>query len=64
MIALPVDAGATVTAGTVVAVVEAMKMEHSLTAAVDGVVDVVVSVGDQVKVGDVLAHVRPEGVQT
>ncbi|MEH3153971.1 MAG: ATP-grasp domain-containing protein [Gordonia paraffinivorans] len=64
VIALPVDAGSTVSAGTVVAVVEAMKMEHSLTAAVDGVVDVVVAVGDQVKVGDVLVHVRPEGEQT
>ncbi|MBE7162346.1 MAG: ATP-grasp domain-containing protein, partial [Williamsia herbipolensis] len=64
VIALPVDAGSTVSAGAVVAVVEAMKMEHSLTAAVDGVVDVVVSVGDQVKVGDVLVHVRPEGEQT
>ena len=64
VIALPVDAGTAVTAGTVVAVVEAMKMEHSLTAAVDGVVDIVVSVGGQVKVGDVLVHVRPEGEQT
>jgi acetyl-CoA/propionyl-CoA carboxylase biotin carboxyl carrier protein len=64
VIALPVANGSAVTAGTVVAVVEAMKMEHSLTAAVDGVVDIVVSVGDQVKVGDVLVHVRSEGEQT
>ncbi|MGZ8178131.1 acetyl-CoA carboxylase biotin carboxylase subunit [Williamsia sp. SKLECPSW1] len=63
VIALPVDAGSAVTAGTVVAVVEAMKMEHSLTAVVDGVIDVVVAVGDQVKVGDVLVHVQPEGEQ-
>ncbi|GAA2057956.1 acetyl-CoA carboxylase biotin carboxylase subunit [Williamsia deligens] len=64
VIALPVETGSTVTAGTVVAVVEAMKMEHSLTAAVDGVVDVTVAVGDQVKVGDVLAHVTAEGDET
>ena len=49
--------GATVAAGTVVVTVEAMKMEHSLTAPVDGVVELLVAVGDQVKVGQPLARI-------
>jgi acetyl-CoA/propionyl-CoA carboxylase biotin carboxyl carrier protein len=46
-----------VAAGTVVVAVEAMKMEHSLTAPVDGVVELLVAIGDQVKVGQPLAKV-------
>ena len=34
-----------------------MKMEHSLTAPVDGVVELLVAVGDQVKVGQLLARI-------
>ena len=41
VIAVSVDQGATVTAGQTVAIVEAMKMEHALTAPIDGVVDTV-----------------------
>jgi acetyl-CoA/propionyl-CoA carboxylase, biotin carboxylase, biotin carboxyl carrier protein len=52
-----VSDGDVVTAGTVVVAVEAMKMEHSLTAPVDGVVALHVAVGDQVKVGQLLAKV-------
>ena len=37
--------------------VEAMKMEHALTAPVDGVVELLVAVGDQVKVGQPLARI-------
>ena len=37
--------------------VEAMKMEHALTAPVEGVVELLVAVGDQVKVGQTLARV-------
>jgi acetyl-CoA/propionyl-CoA carboxylase biotin carboxyl carrier protein len=52
-----VDDGAEVEAGTVVVTVEAMKMEHALTAPVDGVVELLVAVGDQVKVGQPLARI-------
>ena len=44
-----------VTAGDTLVIIEAMKMEHSLTASRDGVVsDVTVSVGQQVEAGEVL----------
>ncbi len=45
------------TAGTVVVTVEAMKMEHALSAPVDGTVELLVAVGDQVKVGQTLARI-------
>ena len=57
VVAVNVETGATVAAGAVVVAVEAMKMEHSLTAPVDGVVEVLVAVGDQVKVGQPLARI-------
>ncbi|MCG7595968.1 biotin carboxylase N-terminal domain-containing protein [Mycobacterium sp. PSTR-4-N] len=57
VVAIGVDDGATVTAGTVVVTVEAMKMEHTLTAPVDGVAELLVSAGEQVKVGQVLARI-------
>lgn len=57
VVAVGVSNGQTVTVGTVVVAVEAMKMEHSLTAPVDGVVELLVAVGDQVKVGQPLAKV-------
>jgi acetyl-CoA/propionyl-CoA carboxylase biotin carboxyl carrier protein len=57
VVAVGVSSGDEVTAGTVVVAVEAMKMEHSLTAPVDGVVELHVAVGDQVKVGQLLAKV-------
>ena len=44
-------------AGAVVVTVEAMKMEHALAAPVDGVVELLVAVGDQVKVGQPLARI-------
>ena len=43
-----------------VVTVEAMKMEHALTAPVDGVVELLVAVGDQVKVGQLLARITPQ----
>jgi acetyl-CoA/propionyl-CoA carboxylase biotin carboxyl carrier protein len=49
--------GATVDAGAVVVAVEAMKMEHSLRSPVAGAVEVLVAVGDQVKVGQLLARI-------
>ncbi|MGB3481973.1 MAG: acetyl/propionyl/methylcrotonyl-CoA carboxylase subunit alpha [Mycobacterium sp.] len=57
VVAVNLADGASVTAGTVVVAVEAMKMEHALTAPVDGVVELLVAVGDQVKVGQPLARI-------
>ncbi|MET0901093.1 MAG: acetyl/propionyl/methylcrotonyl-CoA carboxylase subunit alpha [Mycobacterium sp.] len=57
VVAVNVTDGSMVTAGSVVVAVEAMKMEHSLTAPVDGVVELLVAVGDQVKVGQLLARI-------
>ncbi|MFF2109543.1 acetyl/propionyl/methylcrotonyl-CoA carboxylase subunit alpha [Rhodococcus koreensis] len=59
VIAVGAEAGAHVTAGQSLVVVEAMKMEHSLTAPVDGVVDILVVPGDQVMVDQLLARVTP-----
>jgi acetyl-CoA/propionyl-CoA carboxylase, biotin carboxylase, biotin carboxyl carrier protein len=57
VVAVGVGDGAEVEAGTVVLTVEAMKMEHALTAPVDGVVELLVAAGDQVKVGQLLARI-------
>jgi acetyl-CoA/propionyl-CoA carboxylase biotin carboxyl carrier protein len=57
VVAVGVSDGQHVDAGTVVVTVEAMKMEHTLTAPVEGVVELLVAVGDQVKVGQPLARV-------
>jgi pyruvate/2-oxoglutarate dehydrogenase complex dihydrolipoamide acyltransferase (E2) component len=57
VVAVSVEDGAEVEAGTVVVTVEAMKMEHPLAAPVDGVVELLVAVGDQVKVGQQLARI-------
>jgi acetyl-CoA/propionyl-CoA carboxylase biotin carboxyl carrier protein len=57
VVAVSVDDGAEIEAGSVVVTVEAMKMEHALTAPVDGVVELLVTVGDQVKVGQPLARI-------
>ena len=57
VVAVSVDDGAEIEAGTVVVTVEAMKMEHALTSPVDGVVELLVTVGDQVKVGQPLARI-------
>jgi propionyl-CoA carboxylase alpha chain/3-methylcrotonyl-CoA carboxylase alpha subunit len=59
IVAAPVKAGDTVTKGQPVVVLEAMKMEHALTAPFDGVVaEFNVSVGDQAAEGTVLARVE------
>jgi acetyl-CoA/propionyl-CoA carboxylase, biotin carboxylase, biotin carboxyl carrier protein len=57
VVAVGVSDGQRVDAGAVVVTVEAMKMEHALTAPVEGVVELLVAVGDQVKVGQPLAKV-------
>jgi pyruvate carboxylase subunit B len=56
---VPAAAGKSVRAGDVVIVLEAMKMEIEVKAAVSGVVDeIAVAVGSQVKAGQVLARIR------
>jgi acetyl-CoA/propionyl-CoA carboxylase biotin carboxyl carrier protein len=57
VVAVGVQDGQSVDAGEVVVTVEAMKMEHALTAPVDGVVELLVAVGDQVKVGQPLTRI-------
>lgn len=58
IVATPVKAGDAVTKGQPVVVLEAMKMEHALTAPFDGVVESVASLGDQVVEAAVLAVVK------
>jgi acetyl-CoA/propionyl-CoA carboxylase biotin carboxyl carrier protein len=59
--AVHVSAGDRVTAGTALIVVDAMKMEHALTAPRDGLVkDLGVRVGDQVRLDQVLAVVTAD----
>jgi acetyl-CoA/propionyl-CoA carboxylase, biotin carboxylase, biotin carboxyl carrier protein len=60
VIAVQVGSGDEISEGDVIVVVEAMKMEHSLPAPVSGRVEVLVSVGDQVKVDQVLARLIPD----
>jgi acetyl-CoA/propionyl-CoA carboxylase, biotin carboxylase, biotin carboxyl carrier protein len=57
VVAVSVGDGDHVDSGAVVVTVEAMKMEHALAAPVDGVVELLVAVGDQVKVGQPLARI-------
>jgi acetyl-CoA/propionyl-CoA carboxylase biotin carboxyl carrier protein len=57
VVAVGVQDSQRVDAGAVVVTVEAMKMEHALSAPVDGVVELLVAVGDQVKVGQPLARI-------
>jgi 3-methylcrotonyl-CoA carboxylase alpha subunit len=61
VIAVDVAEGQAVTAGQRLMVLEAMKMEHALTAPFDGVVEgLAVSAGSQVQVEAVLCRVVPE----
>ncbi|MBD0862295.1 acetyl/propionyl-CoA carboxylase subunit alpha [Gordonia sp. zg691] len=59
VVAVGAHDGDEVTAGASIVVVEAMKMEHALTASVDGTVDISVTVGDKVDAGQILAVVTP-----
>ena len=59
IVALAVEEGETVEAGQRLAVVEAMKMEHALTAPFAGVVaDLVGNIGDQVEMGERIMRVE------
>ena len=61
VIELRVAVGDRVTAGATLLVLEAMKMEHPMTATEDGVVtEVRVAEGDQVESGAVLLVVEPD----
>ena len=54
-----VESGATVAAGTLIAVIEAMKMENEITAHKDGTVTALpISVGSSVASGDTLAVIE------
>ncbi len=57
VIGVRVRDGEEVTAGQAVLVLEAMKMQHTVSAPAGGVVGELVAVGDQVAAGDVLAVV-------
>jgi acetyl-CoA/propionyl-CoA carboxylase biotin carboxyl carrier protein len=58
VVAVAVADGDHVEAGDTVVAVEAMKMEHALTAPVAGVVRIDVAVGDLVKRDQVVAHIE------
>ncbi|MCY7402954.1 MAG: biotin/lipoyl-binding protein, partial [Nocardioides sp.] len=59
VVRVAVEAGATVTAGDAVLVLEAMKMQHTVTAPHDGTVtEINVEPGAQVAAGEVLAVVE------
>ncbi len=60
VIAVSATAGSTVAAGAPVLVVEAMKMEHTLTAPTAGTVELLVDSGAQVQVDQVLARIVPD----
>ena len=59
VIAVHAEAGATVTAGQRLVVLEAMKMEHELVADVDGVLEQVAAPGSQVAAAQVVAQIAP-----
>jgi propionyl-CoA carboxylase alpha chain len=59
VVSVAVEEGATVDAGSTVLVLEAMKMQHTISAPNDGVVSDLVTAGAQVAAGDVLAVVQP-----
>ena len=65
VVAVPVEQGQRVARGDVVVVLEAMKMQHTITAPTDGVVTGLAAVaGRQVESGAVLAVIEPEGEPT
>ncbi|MGW5386187.1 ATP-binding protein [Nocardia sp. NPDC003963] len=60
VLAVSAESGRTVAAGESILVVEAMKMEHSLTAPLAGTVEILVTAGASVRLDEVLARVHPE----
>ena len=62
VVSVDVTEGDTVTKGQRLMVLEAIKMEHTLTAPFEGVVETLAAkTGDQVTEGAVLARLRMEG---
>ena len=62
VIELRVSVGDTVKAGETLVILEAMKMEHPMSATEDGVVTAVyVAVDEQIEGGTLLLSVAPEG---
>jgi 3-methylcrotonyl-CoA carboxylase alpha subunit len=60
VLAVLVEPGAKVVRGQRVALIEAMKMEHTLTAPADGTVgEVLAGVGDQVAEGATILRIEP-----
>ena len=60
VVAVHVGDGDSVVAGSALLVLEAMKMQHTISAPTDGVVTDLVAVGAQVAAGDVLAVVSTQ----
>jgi acetyl-CoA/propionyl-CoA carboxylase biotin carboxyl carrier protein len=56
--------GATVAAGDKLVSIEAMKMEHPVTAPHDGILTLSVAAGDQVRRDQVIARVEPVAQET
>ncbi|WP_427016940.1 acetyl/propionyl/methylcrotonyl-CoA carboxylase subunit alpha [Pseudarthrobacter sp. P1] len=61
VVSVNVSSGDAVVPGTVLLAVEAMKMEHQLTAAVAGIVHLSVKPGDLVKARQIVATIHPTG---
>ncbi|MEO9327190.1 acetyl/propionyl/methylcrotonyl-CoA carboxylase subunit alpha [Gordonia aurantiaca] len=59
VVAVSANSGDDVSSGAPVVVVEAMKMEHTLSAPISGTAEVTVEVGDKVDAGQVLAVITP-----
>ncbi len=60
IVAIPVAAGTPVEAGAVIVLLEAMKMEHGLTAPIAGVIgELTYRPGDLVAEGEILARIEP-----
>ena len=65
LLAVLVEAGQTVERGQRVAVIEAMKMEHTLQSPIAGVVDAIeTAVGTQVAEGKTILHIRAQTSET
>ena len=65
VVSFAVKAGDKVSKGQALAVMEAMKMEHTISAAIDGIVtELPVEVGTQVESGTILAVVVEPGADT